>query len=375
MNQSPNNQPTAKSVKPSPNSRSLAWVFGLITFLTICCCGALLAVWVGGESGKEGFLVGLLLAFIPVPFYVLLVLWIDRYEPEPAWMLGAAFVWGAVISTAFASIINSAGGLMVGLLAGLEAGDIFTSVISAPIVEETIKGVAVLIFFLWRRDEFDNIIDGILYAALIGLGFAMTENVIYYGRAFAEEGIAGSASLFILRGLATPFIHPLCTAMTGIGFGIARQRNLSAVRYFSPILGLFFAITLHGIWNLSATLGGWMIAYVVVLIPTLIGVLILIQVVQRKEAKILKEFLASDFQAGRFSQVEYEAMCSMRKRSNVLWKMLTQGGLKEWQNALQFFQIAGELAFHRWRVARFIIPYDENSRLKEQEYLTALGRG
>lgn len=370
-----NNQPARPYAKTSTNSRSLAWIVGTIVLFSICCCGALLALWVGGESGTEGLLVGLLLAFIPVPFYVLLALWVDRYEPEPGWMLLIAFVWGAVVSTAFASIVNSAGGLVVGMLAGMQIGDVFTSVISAPIVEESIKGLAVLIFFLWRRDEFDDIIDGILYAALIGLGFAMTENVIYYGRAFAEEGISGSTGLFVLRGLATPFIHPLCTSLTGIGFGIARQRNLSWIRYLTPVLGLLFAITLHAIWNLSATLGGWMIAYFVVLIPTFIGVLVLIQVALRQEGKILKKYLAAEAETGKISPLEYEAMSSLRTRSKLLWQTLTRSGFSAWQNALTFYQLAGELAFHRWRVSRSLIPNDEAAAQKEQQYLVALNRG
>lgn len=358
--------------KQSANSRAIPWVVAAALLSMICCCGALLFLWVGEEAGAEGLLVGLILAFIPVPFYVLLVLWIDRFEPEPAWMLAVAFIWGAVISTAFAAIVNSTGGLMVGLLAGMEVGDFFTSVISAPIVEETIKGLAVLIFFLWRKDEFDNIIDGIIYAALIGLGFAMTENVIYYGRAFATEGITGSTGLFVLRGLAVPFLHPLCTSLTGIGLGVARQRNKSSIRYFSPIIGLILAIALHALWNLSATLGGWLIAYIVVLIPTLIAIFILTLIVRKKEAAIIRAYLLPEFQSGYISQLEYDCLSNLRNRFINLVKILLNQGIAAWQETNRFYQIGGELAFHRWRIERKVVPDDTTAREKEAWYLSQL---
>ncbi len=360
--------------KQTANSRAIPWIVAAALLSMICCCGALLALWVGEEAGAEGLLVGLILAFIPVPFYVLLVLWIDRFEPEPAWMLVIAFIWGAVISTAFAAIVNSTGGLMVSMLAGMEVGDFFTSVISAPIVEETIKGLAVLIFFLWRKDEFDNIIDGIIYAALIGLGFAMTENVIYYGRAFAAEGITGSTGLFLLRGLAVPFLHPLCTALTGIGLGVARQRNKSAIRYFSPIVGLLLAISLHALWNLSATLGGWLIAYIAVLIPTLVAVFILVLVVQNKEGRIIRTYLSKELQNGIISQLELDCLSNLKSRFLNQIKILFNQGLTSWQKSNLFYQIGGELAFHRWRIERGVIPDDLAAREKESWYLSQLRR-
>ncbi len=360
--------------RTSANSRVLPWVGVIVAIASICCCGTLLSIWVGSEGGMGGLLLGLLLAFLPVPFYVLLALWIDRYEPEPAWMLDAAFIWGAVIATAFSAIINTANGLLIAALAGFQAGDLFSAIVSAPIFEEAFKGIALFIFFLWRKDEFDNIVDGVLYAAMLGLGFAMVENVIYYGREFGAEGLQGSLILFAIRGLALPFLHPLCTAMTGIGLGYTRQSTKGCLRYLAPFLGYFAAVTLHGVWNLSASLGGWIIAYFVVLIPTLIAVLILVAVVRNREGKILRQYLLPDLQNSRLSDAEYLAMHSLRARTSLLWSTFFKHGFSAWRRTTHFYQLGGELAFHRWRIARGIIPNDQTAFEKEIGYLQAMGR-
>ncbi|MBV5332193.1 PrsW family intramembrane metalloprotease [bacterium] len=140
------------------------------------------------DVGTGNWLAGMAAAILPVPIYLALALWLDRFEPEPGWMLALTFFWGAIVAGLFASFFNTMGGLLVAAAAGETAGTLFSLVISAPLVEETAKGVAILILFLWKRNEFDNVTDGVIYAAMAGLGFAMTENALYYGRQFASGG-------------------------------------------------------------------------------------------------------------------------------------------------------------------------------------------
>ncbi len=87
---------------------------------------------------------------LPVPIYISIATWIDRYEPEPVWMLAIAFIWGATIATAVSAILNTMG-LVVGLTISEAAGEVFSAVISAPIVEETFKGLGLLIFSSGKR--------------------------------------------------------------------------------------------------------------------------------------------------------------------------------------------------------------------------------
>ncbi len=354
----------------TPPRNTAPWVAAVAIGLVIICCLVLLAVWVSSESGFDGFLSGLLLAMLPVPIYISIATWIDRYEPEPVWMLAIAFIWGATIATAVSAILNTMGGLVVGLTISEAAGEVFSAVISAPIVEETFKGLGLLIFFLWKKEEFDNITDGILYAAMLGLGFAMTENVIYYGRAFLEEGFSGSLSLFSLRGLALPFLHPLCTSLTGIGFGWSRQTTRPWVKWIAPVTGFFLAISLHAIWNLSATFDFWVLAYAIILVPTLIGVYILVKITHKREARILQQFLQPELNSGLLTPDRFFELHNLKEQRRTAWRAFRSGGIKAWRKRMKFHQLGGELAFHRWRASRGLVK--GSVELKDQQLTQAL---
>src|SRR5207237_4361500 len=172
------------------------------------------------------------------------------------WMLATAFLWGALVAVFIAIILNTINGAIVAAAKNsVQIGENFGAVISAPIVEESSKAFVLLVLFLWKKDEFDGIIDGIVYAGMVGLGFAMTENILYYGR--AVQGGAGVLTFtFILRGMAAPFSHPLFPSMTGIVLGWSRQSNNGFVQVVARAAGFMFAILLHGTWNATATCGG-----------------------------------------------------------------------------------------------------------------------
>src|SRR4029079_2207484 len=114
--------------------------FAIVAIMIALVLGLLVLLIIGIETGPVAFMLGFLAATLPVPIYVILVLWIDRYESEPFWMLATAFFWGALVATFFAFLLNTTGGLIVGaLLSDRNAGETFSLVISAPIVEETGK--------------------------------------------------------------------------------------------------------------------------------------------------------------------------------------------------------------------------------------------
>ena len=154
-------------------------VAGVIAVLVALLLGLIVLFLIGVETGPVALLIGMVSATLPVPIYLMLVLWIDRYESEPAWMLATAFFWGALVAVFFAFLINTASDVAVQLMTNsARAGHTFGAVISAPIVEESAKALILLIFFFAKKDEFDGVIDGIVYAAMVGLGFAMTAAMI-----------------------------------------------------------------------------------------------------------------------------------------------------------------------------------------------------
>ena len=335
----------------------------------------LVLIVIGIETGPVALMLGLITATIPVPLYLILVLWIDRYEAEPLWMLATAFFWGAIIATFFAFLLNTTSQGVVGALTNANAGQAFAAVISAPIVEEIGKAFILFIFFFWKKDEFDGVVDGIVYASLTALGFAMTENILYYGKAVAEGGGGALTLTVIIRGFFAPFSHPLFTSLTGIGLGLARQSTNIAVKLVTPVIGLLMAIFMHSIWNGSAVFGGggvFVLTYIVVMVPAFIILLVVIAIALRREGQVVREFLIVDLNSGVLTREEYDQVGSITGRMGSSFRAFSQSGVKGWRARRRFNQLASELAFHRSRVSRGVHSPKLDVRSQEAAYLQAL---
>ena len=363
-------------IKPSGHSNAIKIVLGITAALIALFLGLVVLLLIGFETGPVALLVGMVFATIPVPIYVTLVLWIDRYESEPMWMLGTAFFWGALVAVFIAFVFNTAGGLAIAAMTQSErAGHAASAVIFAPIVEESAKALILFILFFWKKDEFDGVVDGIVYASMVALGFAMTENIQYYGKAVLQGGGAGLTVIFIIRGFFAPFSHPLFTSMTGIGLGLSRQTTNQALKFIAPVVGLFMAMIMHCIWNGSAVVGGglgFILAYVVIMVPAFLIVLVVIIFALRREGRIVREFLLPDLQRGFLTQQEYNQLASVWKRLGASSGALTRGSMVKWRACMQFNQMGSELAFHRSRVARGIFKSEQAAREREAGYLQML---
>jgi RsiW-degrading membrane proteinase PrsW (M82 family) len=281
-----------------------------------------------------------------------------------------------LIAVFLAFFINTAGSIFVYVLTNdVNAAEAAGAVFFAPVVEESAKALVLFIIFFWKKDEFDGIMDGIIYAGMVALGFAMTENIQYYGKALIQGGGAGLTITIILRGLMAPFSHPLFTSMTGIGLGWARQTNNKFIKFVAPIAGLLLAMTLHAIWNGSPTFfggAGFLIMYFFVMVPVFIATLVVVGFALRREGRVVREHLLCDLQRGLFTQDEYNRLCSVRGRMGASFGALTGGGFAVWRTRMQFNQTASELAFHRNRVARGFHPNQQEAQAREAAYIQML---
>ncbi|MGL5828698.1 MAG: PrsW family intramembrane metalloprotease, partial [Angustibacter sp.] len=302
---------------------------------------------------------GLTLALIPVVIVLPTILWLDRFEAEPVPQLLFAFGWGAIVATASALLVNT---YSLALLASSADSFNVTAVLVAPWVEEGVKGLAVLAVYLWRREEFDGIIDGIVYAGLAGLGFAFTENVFYLGKAFQEAGTSGLAVTFVLRAIFGPFAHPLFTMAIGVGLGISVGSRRSWLRALAPIAGLIIAVTLHAAWNLSALAGfrGFVWAYVLFQLPIFLGAISFALWARRRESRLIRRNLWPYVHNGWFTEEEGRMLASTALRSEArAWAASVHGatGLA----AMRSFQrLATELAFARDRGTRARLTADQS---------------
>ena len=338
-------------------SRVVRALIGIVVALVFVACGLLTILAIGSSTGVTGLVAGFVFALLPVCIVVPALLWLDRFEAEPTSSLIFAFAWGAVVATFIALLVNSYSLVLLRESGGDPSA---TAVFVAPWVEETCKGAAVLVVLLWRRREFDGVVDGIVYAGLAGVGFAFTENVLYFGRSLQESGTAGLAVTFVLRGIFSPFAHPLFTMCTGIGIGVAVVTRRAVLRVVAPLLGWLSAVILHGLWNLSAVAGlrGFLGIYILVQVPIFLAAVGFAVWARRREARLVTRHLQVYAASGWFTPAEVAMLGSMSERRKArAWAQQVGGAAG--RRAMSGFQSAAtELAFLRERQQRAAVPDD-----------------
>jgi RsiW-degrading membrane proteinase PrsW (M82 family) len=303
------------------------------------------------------FLIALPLALLPVPLLVATVLLLDRLEPEPRGNLIFAFAWGAGIAALLAAVINTAGLLFITQPdLGKSTGEYISATFGAPVVEETLKGL-VLVWLLWRRrPEFDGPTDGIIYAAMVGLGFAMMENVGYYIDALVRPQVGGAQLLgvtFVFRGLLSPFAHPAFTAMTGIGAAYLATHRRGG---WALAAGLACAMLLHGLWNGLTAFGLGGIATAYLLVMCVIAVLMVVVVADRRRiVALIWRCLPAYEPAGLVTQADLRMLSTLRGRRQARrWARATGG--RRAAAAMTDYQLAAtELALAHQRAERGVI--------------------
>ncbi|MCC6178222.1 MAG: PrsW family intramembrane metalloprotease [Chloroflexi bacterium] len=324
-------------------------------------------------------------AVFPVPLFAFVILQLDRYEREPWQVLLAAFLWGAVVATFIAAISNDLIGALVSAIVGEALGGLLTTSVVAPIVEETAKGSALLLLYWIVRHEFDNVLDGIVYGSLVGIGFAMTENVLYFGRMLQENGLVGLGVLFYLRVILGGFGHALYTGTVGAGLGYAREVRR---RWIIPIiipLAYLLGIVQHAAWNfLGATVVPAIlpdnvnplvmlfvvmpVTTVVLTAPGVIALLIIATLAWRREAAVIRTHLQDEVPQGVLSLDEYERLPSQRARFAAEMRALRSHGLRSFFAQRDLHQAATELAFLKWHVSRGDTPRRAQRRRPEDRY-------
>jgi RsiW-degrading membrane proteinase PrsW (M82 family) len=376
-------------VPPTSDGRGwIKWVVvaaaaPLVVLLAICN----LVMLASNVPHPVALVLSMLAAVVPAVVYVIIVLQLDRYETEPAPVLAAAFLWGALVATIVSYLLNTGVGRLIARYTEGEIARLITAGLVAPIVEESAKGIALLLLVLVLRREFDNALDGVVYGGLIGLGFAMTENVLYFGRFYSQEGIIGLASLFYMRAILGGFGHAIYTATTGAGVGFAAGSSNLVIKLTAPFVGYLLAIAQHSAWNALAAsfilpmlsgalannvlLGLFVVSPIVSFIfiaPGLLTLLTIAALAGRREARAIRDFLGPEVQAGFLTPDEYRVLCSSWRRLMEEWRALFLRGPGAWLAARQMHDLATELAFRRWHLSRGETLKGEQKRYSDDEY-------
>lgn len=263
--------------------------------------------------GVDAFAFAGTLALVPLAIVALGIRWIDRWDPEPRGALTFAFLWGAGVSVLIALLVGAEIDNVVNSLGGPGPGyEFFGAAIQAPIVEETGKGLGVLLLLLFNRKHFDGPVDGVVYAATIAAGFAFTENILYFGQALIESGsVVGVMQIFLIRGLMSPFAHVMFTACIGVALGLAATRTgaVGSLGFF--LLGLVPAIGLHALWNGSLYfVRDFYGYYAIVQVPLFVAAIALVVYLRKKESQVTLRHLVSYANAGWFHPEEVGALAT-----------------------------------------------------------------
>jgi RsiW-degrading membrane proteinase PrsW (M82 family) len=306
-------EPSAVLEGRTSNRHSIPLIIGLAVSGFCLLIALVIYMFLGGPLST---VLGLILALPTTVVMVGLVLLIDRLEPEPLLKLAFVFLWGAGVAILVALVVNTAGASFFWIpVFGAQQGNYFAAAFGAPLVEETCKG-SVLFLLLWRRrDEIDGPTDGIVYAAMVGLGFALIENVLYYMKVMPA---GPSAVLFTvgLRGVLSPLCHPLFTSMTGLGIAFAANRR-DAIGYLAVAGGWIGAMILHFTWNFSSGFGfaGLGVAYLI--LACVLGGLIFVLVKDRRRIiGLIQKYLPMYDRLGIVTPSDVTMLSQLKTRRN-----------------------------------------------------------
>lgn len=371
--------PAQAQAEPRRTGRFLAKLAAGCVSLLVVACVVLLVV--ASVPSAAGLALGVGGALFTVIVYGSIILSLDRYEKEPWRTLLGAFGWGAAGAILLSVLAELANEAILTAAYGPDVAAVVGTGLSAPIIEETFKGVALLGLLWMFRDEFDNVLDGLVYGALIGLGFTMTEDILYLGSSYVEGGFAGFSELFVARSVIGGLGHSLYTGTTGAAVGWARAQHGRGVwRFIVPILGWGLAVFQHFLWNSSifvlavlmgdaaSTILAVAIEAVLYIVPAALVLYAVAVIAGRREARVMREQLADEVAAGVLTQDELHTASDGKLRRRALWRTYRQGGFAAWALQRRFFQAAAELAFRKYHLSRGERPKREQKRTPEAEY-------
>jgi len=317
-------------------------VVGVILLVTASSLGSR-----NDQSVLYAFLLPLVFAFLPLPVLWLAYWWLDRYEPEPLRYKFAAIIWGAVIATSVSLVIQ----LAVSRLTDISDRTLASWI--APVTEEPAKCLFLILTFVRARKVIDGFLDGLIYAGLIGIGFALLENVGYYALSYAGapgvsiEGTTAVTATFVVRGIFSPLAHPLFTSAFGIAIGLAITQRSWIVRILLGLVGLAASIGLHHLWNASLSQANLaLFAIVYLCLGILIVILVVFAVIVRsRQVRVLEKSLSYIALRGWIDGAEVPWLTHFDRRKSARRFARRHGGAAAARAMKRYQHIAADMAF------------------------------
>lgn len=356
---------------------------GVLAALAACCLVAVIALAIAIHGGPGSTVAGLALAILPVPLVMAGVLYLDRLEPEPPALLAATFGAGA----AAAALLGFVGhGLSNTLLTtpelGPRAGQVATSLGAAfvgALIAETLKGGILVGLLRYQRAEIDGVSDGVVYGAMVGLGFALVSNLFAYVQA-ERSGLNALASAFFQRGLLTPLWDPLFSSMIGLGVAYAAINPWRRGRW-AVLAGWVLAVLLHTLWDDSVRAGPGRTAVVYVILLGAFAVLLVAMVRDRRRiVGLMNECLSRFTNPAVMTEDDVRMLGDLRDRRMARQWARLHCGLRGAETMARYQLTATELALaydraQRGQMEAAAFAARRDSSLEEMRQAAATLRG
>ena len=338
---------TAPGRRDASNSLWVAVVGVLLVFLLIVVGWLLVTL-------EASAIIMALPAMVPLAIVLGSAWWLDRWEPEPRLLLALGLVYGAG-----ASVLGTlwGGNLMMrvtGKALELPIGEAIAISVQGPVVEEVMKGLGLLLILAIARREFDGPVDGFIYAAMIGAGFAFTENILYFANA-GEESLVWT---LVVRGILSPFAHALFTGLAGMALGWAARYGGMWRVAAGWVGGTVLAILAHAFWNTGSVLllplvgvdpsnpVAWIAFYVLVQIPLFCVIVWFLLHLRERDRRMTKARLEEYCEKGWFTPNEVAMITDWGSRVKAL-QWAKQGGDERHRAMRDFIEDATRLAYAR----------------------------
>ena len=280
-------------------------------------------------------------ATVPMLGALATVWWLDRYNREPIPLVAAVFAWGAIFAVLGSFIVNSIGAALLSMVAGVGNANLLVTMFLAPMVEEPMK--ALVLILVAQTRWFENTTDGFVYGAAAGLGFAMTENFLYF-QAQGDQEFSSWLYVVAIRTTCSGLMHAIATSVVGAALGWAKSRTID-MRFTAFIVGLALAIVIHAVWNtlivLEVYIGGQAILIDIAIIALEFSVVLAVFLFGIEgEHKMLVRELMEEADGGVLPPQHVHIIASVKRRRSIGW---CPRGVDQ----QQYIELATRLAFKR----------------------------
>jgi RsiW-degrading membrane proteinase PrsW (M82 family) len=285
---------------------------------------------------------------LPMVCWAVVVWWFDRYEKEPLHLLAISFLWGVAPAVIISGIVE----LILALFSGYDSVStsagltLFNLGLIAPIVEEGVKLLGVLGLFWIAQREIDGPLDGIIYGAMVGFGFAATENVLFF---LTSESVGELLLLIFLRAMLFGSMHAMFTAFSGLGLAFAKYARRGWMSALWAVGGYLAAVLFHSLHNLGIVLATETPYFILIsLLFYGIGVLLILMLAIGslvRERQTIRKYLQPYVERGVLSTPQWEAAASVQKRLSLEWSAIGNLEFNKYRTISRLYTICAELAF------------------------------